>query len=94
MNFNKIFWLHIRKSGGTSVKEMLYPHYIHTDDIHQPACFIQSNKEIWNAILNDYHVPLGKYQFKRMLFAKKFIIKILKFMKITKFNTTKFCNLS
>lgn len=85
MNFKKIFWLHVRKSAGTSVKKMLYPHYIQADDVHQPACFIQSNKEIWNAILNNYQVPLGKYQLKRMLFAKKFLFSDKEFSETFKF---------
>ena len=85
MNFKKIFWLHIRKSAGTSVQKMLHPHYIRVDEHHDPACFIQSEKENWNAILNNYQVPLGKYQLKRMLFSKKFLYSDEEFNETFKF---------
>lgn len=69
----KIFWLHIKKSGGTSIRNILGSNYIQVERENRPSCFIQSNPNQYNDILNNYRVVLGKYQFKRALFAKKFL---------------------
>ena len=69
------FWLHIKKSGGTSIRTILQPHYTLVDRSKKPVNFIQSKPCQYNDILNNYRVVLGEYQFKRTLFAKKFLFK-------------------
>jgi hypothetical protein len=72
MNF---FWLHITKSGGTSIKDYLTPYYTRVDGLNRPPNFIQSTPDCYNDIVNNYRVVMGDYQFKRALFAKKFLFK-------------------
>lgn len=67
------FWLHIKKSAGISTRQLLKPHYKIVDRTKKPACFIQSPREDYNDILNNYRVVLGEYQFRRALFAKTFL---------------------
>ncbi|REC56363.1 hypothetical protein DRV84_09985 [Rhodosalinus sediminis] len=73
MKKDKLFWLHIKKSAGISTRKMLYPLYTEVDRVERPACFIQSMEEEYNDILNNYRVVLGQYQFRRCLFAQKFL---------------------
>jgi len=73
MQKNKFFWLHIKKSAGISTRALLSPHYTEVDRIKMPPCFIQSEKNEYNDILNCYKTPLGKYQFKRTLFAREYL---------------------
>ena len=68
-----LFWLHIKKSAGISTRKMLQPLYKEVDRTDRPACFIQSAPEDHNDILNNYRVVLGDYQFRRCLFASKFL---------------------
>lgn len=70
---NGIFWLHIKKSAGQSTRKMLHPLYQEVDRSNKPACFSQSDISDYNDILNNYRIPLGEYQFRRSLFAKKFL---------------------
>lgn len=69
------FWLHVKKSGGTSIRTILQPHYTLVDRAKKPVNFIQSKPSQYNDILNNYRVVLGEYQFKRTLFAKKFLFR-------------------
>ena len=73
MSLSKIFWLHIKKSAGQTVRQVLSPEYHLVDRSHCPANFIQSEKKYYNDILNNYRVPLGEFQLKRSLFAKEFL---------------------
>ena len=73
MSYKKLFWLHIKKSAGTSTRALLQPHYVEVDRLNKPKNFIQATPEEYNDILNTYKVVLGEYQFKRCLFAKKFL---------------------
>lgn len=82
---NKIFWLHIKKSGGTSIRKMLSPIYTEDDRTNYPQCFIMAKKLYWNDILNNFKTPLGHYQFKRMLFAKTFLYSSDEFDSLFKF---------
>ena len=75
MKYNDFFWLHIKKSAGTTVKNVLSPDYVIVDHKNFPKNFIQAKREEYNDILNNYRVVLGRYQFKRALFAKKFLYK-------------------
>ena len=72
----KLFWLHIKKSAGTSVSARLPESaYKQVDHHRQPRCFIQSPPEDWNDIVNNYRVVLGEYTFRRALFAQKYLYK-------------------
>lgn len=73
MSSSKVFWLHIKKSAGQTVRQVLSPEYQLCDRAHYPANFIQSHKNYYNDILNNYRVPLGNFQLSRSLFAKKFL---------------------
>lgn len=65
------FWLHIKKSAGSTVRKILHPHYLETDRSKKPINFLQAKEEEYNDVLNNYRVVLGDYQFKRCLFAKE-----------------------
>lgn len=71
MNFETFFWLHIRKSAGTSARKLLQPNYTEVERMKRPKTFIQAKPEEYNDILNNHRVVLGDYQFRRTLFAKK-----------------------
>lgn len=68
-----LFWLHIKKSAGQSTRAALSPLYREVDRSCHPKTFIQATPSEYNDILNNYRVPLGDYQFRRALFAKKFL---------------------
>ena len=67
------FWLHIKKSAGSSVREILSPHYVVVDRTKHPETFIQVDPSKYNDILNNYRILIGNYQLKRSLFAKKYL---------------------
>lgn len=67
-------YLHIRKSGGTTVKNLLKPYYVETNR-NFPKNFIQASTNEYNDVLNNHVVVLGEYHNKRMLFAKNFLFK-------------------
>jgi hypothetical protein len=73
MTYEHFFWLHVKKSAGITVRDHLQPYYLRLDRTKKPRCFIQSAPEEYNDILNNYRVVLGEYQFKRSLFAKKYL---------------------
>jgi hypothetical protein len=86
MEFDSIFWLHVKKAGGTSLRDVLSPFYVLADDRYTyPKPFIASPREQWNDILNNYRIPLGKYDYKRMLFAKKHLYTEEEFCRLYKF---------
>ena len=66
------FWLHITKAGGSSVKEALKDVYISAPR-PCPQPFVAIPTEQWNDNLNNYRLPLREYDFKRALFAKKYL---------------------
>lgn len=67
------FWLHIKKSAGSSLRSLLSPEYITVEKVHRPINFIQANPSQYNDILNNFRIPLGEYQFRRCLFAKTYL---------------------
>ena len=73
MSYKQLFWLHIKKSAGKTIRDLLQPYYVQVDRMKKPKTFIQATPEEYNDILNNYRVVLGDYQFKRCLFAKKFL---------------------
>ena len=73
MTQKQLFWLHVKKSAGTTTRSLLQPYYVEVDRDKKPKTFIQSTPEEYNDILNNYRVVLGEYQFKRCLFAKKYL---------------------
>jgi hypothetical protein len=75
MRHEDLFWLHIKKSAGISTRRLLHPYYIEVDRVNKPKCFIQAKPAEYNDILNNYRVVLGEYQFKRCLFAKKYLYR-------------------
>lgn len=81
MNF---FFLHIKKAGGTSFRDSFSPPYIQTNRTNCKT-FIALPKEEWNDCLNNYKIPLGEYDYKRMLFAKKYLYTEEEFDSLVKF---------
>lgn len=69
------FWLHIKKSAGRSTRRHLAPYYKDVERVHKPFTFVQAQFDEYNAVLNNFRIPLGDYQFRRSLFAKKFLYK-------------------
>lgn len=82
---NEFFWLHIKKCGGQSFRDSFSPHYIQTNRSMNPKPFIALPRDQWNDTLNNYRIPLGEYDYKRMLFAKKFLYSEEEFEKLYKF---------
>ena len=80
----KFFWLHIPKCGGQSMRRALKGIYVNTKR-KKPAHFNDLPKEQWNDALNNYRVGLGKYDYKRMLYAKKFLYTKKEFDSMFKF---------
>lgn len=69
----RFFWLHVKKSAGTTAKQLLLPHYVSTDHLHYPKNFLMADPSEYNDILNNHRVVLGDYQFKRALFAQQYL---------------------
>lgn len=84
-NIKPFFWLHIKKCGGESFRKTFTPPYVQTDRIQNPKPFIAVPKQEWNDVLNTFKIPLGEYDFKRMLFAKNFLYSSKEFNKMFKF---------
>ena len=73
MNQRQLFWLHVKKSAGITTRSLLQPYYVEVDREKKPKNFIQATPEEYNDILNNFRIVLGDYQFKRCLFAKKYL---------------------
>lgn len=73
MSYSQFFWLHIKKSAGIATRSLLQPYYVEVDRDKKPKNFIQASPKEYNDILNNYRVVLGEYQFRRCLFAKKYL---------------------
>jgi hypothetical protein len=82
---NKLFWLHIKKCGGESFRKTLGKHYIQTDRIHHYKPFIALPRQEWNDALNNYRLPLGEYDYRRMQFARNFLYSEEEFSAMYKF---------
>ena len=69
---SSFIWLHIKKSAGQSIRRALGDAYVQTDrSVATP--FIALDRSEWNDNLNNYRIPLGPYDYRRMLFAKRFL---------------------
>ena len=65
-------WLHIKKAAGQSMRTALGASYVQTRR-QSSLPFESLPKEQWNDNLNNFRVPLGAYDYRRMLFAKKYL---------------------
>jgi len=80
------FWLHAKKCAGSSFRKSFTPPYVQTEGREtRPKPFIAVPKEEWNDVLNNFRIPLGEYDYKRMLFAKKFLYTDEEFNAMFKF---------
>ena len=84
-NFKPFFWLHIKKCGGESFRKTFTPPYVQTDRVLNPKPFIAVPKQEWNDVLNTFKIPLGEYDYRRMLFARKFLYDRREFNRMFKF---------
>lgn len=75
VDFPHFFWLHIKKSAGITTRKLLQPYYVEVDRSKKPKNFIAASPDEYNDILNNYRVVLGEYQFRRALFAKRYLYK-------------------
>lgn len=78
------FWLHIRKAAGTSLLKALKPDYLTVNRL-DPLPFVALPRPYWNDNLNNFRVRLGRYTFKRMVFAKTFLYEADSFDEMYKF---------
>ena len=67
------FWLHLKKCGGTSIKNYLGDIYCDIPNQSNLPSFVQIEKKYWNSILNNSRCNLGDYLNKRSYFAKTFL---------------------
>jgi len=65
-------WLHIKKAGGQSIRGALSDVYVETNR-SRPSPFIALPRAEWNDNLNNFRIPLGDYDYRRLLFAKRFL---------------------
>jgi hypothetical protein len=65
-------WLHIKKAAGQSVRKALSDVYVETNR-SRPTPFIALPRAEWNDNLNNFRIHLGEYDFRRTLFAKRFL---------------------
>jgi Sulfotransferase family len=87
MPTTKVFWLHVKKAGGTSLRDEFAKYfYVGQEDRYtHPLPFVAVPKEQWNDVLNNFRIPLGHYDYKRMQFAKKFLYSEEEFRAMYKF---------
>ncbi len=80
------FWLHIKKAAGMSFRKAFTPPYVETDRSDAGTLpFIALPKEAYNDALNNFRIPLGAYDYKRTLFAEKFLYQPNEFEQMYKF---------
>jgi hypothetical protein len=65
-------WIHIKKAAGQSIRKALDDVYVQTNR-SRPTPFVALPKAEWNDNLNNFRIPLGDYDYRRMLFAKRFL---------------------
>lgn len=82
------FWLHIKKCGGQSLRKAISPPYKQTDR-KKTQCFSELPKEEWNDAINNYRLRLGYFDFKRMLFAKRYLYPEEEFFNMFKFTVVR-----
>ncbi|GAA5067894.1 sulfotransferase family protein [Roseibacterium beibuensis] len=69
------FWLHIRKSAGQSTRAVLHETYAQSCRRGNIQNFPESPPSEWNDVLNNHRVPLGRWQFRRCIYARDFIYR-------------------
>ena len=67
-----IFYLHIKKAGGTSFRQTFSPPYVQTDRSKKYKTFNSLPKEEWNDALNNYRISLGEYDYKERCLQKPY----------------------
>jgi hypothetical protein len=93
-------WLHIKKAGGTSMKAALGPAYVRMkakreiptsgpSDQKASTPYAPWPRDQWNDCLNNYRIPLGEYDSRRMLFARRFLYDEGEFAAAFKFAVTR-----
>src|SRR5690554_1220020 len=80
----QFLWLHLRKCGGQSFRKSFTPPYVQSDR-EDTMPFIALPREQWNDALNNHRIPLGEYDYKRMLFAQRFLYTAEEFENTYKF---------
>lgn len=65
-------WLHIKKSGGQSIRQAIGSAYVETRR-KEARPFVALPRQEWNDNLNNYRVPLGNFDYRRMLFARDYL---------------------
>ena len=79
------FWLHVKKAGGTSFRATFTPPYVQSDRRAAARPFAESPKVEWNDMVNNFRIPLGEYDFRRMLFARDQLYGAEEFARMLKF---------
>lgn len=87
-NHQPFFWLHIKKCGGQSFRKAISPPYKQTER-KQPQSFSELPREEWNDAINNYRLKLGAYDFKRMLYVKRFLYSEKEFAHMFKFTVVR-----
>lgn len=82
------FYYHIKKCAGSSVKQLLGSSYQQVNQ-KDNLPFVAYGEEYWNDVLNDYRLCLGRYDYKRVLFASKFLYSREKFDDMFKFTVVR-----
>lgn len=69
---NNFFWLHVKKCAGQSTRKALKGIYTEADR-SQILHFCDVSKGQWNDVINNYRVVIGRYQFRRSEYAKRYL---------------------
>ena len=65
-------WLHIKKSGGQSIRRAIGSAYVETARKNARP-YIALPEAEWNDNLNNFRIPLGPFDYRRMLFARDYL---------------------
>lgn len=68
--FTPFFWLHVKKAGGTSFRAAFTPPYVQSNRTAPPRSFTDAPRNEWNDMVNNFRIPLGGYDYRRMLFVR------------------------
>lgn len=88
MKYKTIFYLHIKKCAGTSIRAYLGDLYKQVDR-KIALGFEHYDKQFYNDILNNYRIHLGNYDNRRMLYAQKYLYSQQEFDLMYKFTVVR-----